>query len=336
MILVIFGRHFLQKPCRYREKLWGLLVTLYSVKVKMNGGHARPLNDYASFAYQMPKYVLILVFVLLFQVNAHGQQTTGISAFAIFGKNFPCKALVSTFGDSQTIAVATLVGTFGNDFTCINSLVESNRGKSFIIEFHLSNGSCRAFNRCGAGELFGSLTSKQFDRKLRNINRSTTSRIQTRLAPIKSFIDQYKSENIKILISAELETRCSKLAIENFFKVIKDEIPAAFLVFNPVGETNNFVPIGTDFVELHGLRPKFRGNTSRICSNDGNVINLQSARSYFRQAHSCQMLLPWSKELQGIIGHNRRFVRPRDRRFVFTSTLKKLFMLARSINSVQS
>ena len=336
MVLVMFGRCFLQKPCRCRNKLWGLLVTLYSVKVKMNGGHARPLNDYASFAYQMPKYVLILVFVLLFQVNAHGQQTAGISAFAIFGKNFPCKALVSTLSDSETIAVATLIGTFGNDFTCINSLVESNRGKSFIIEFHLSNGSCRAFNRCGTGEFFGSLNKSTFERLLRKMSESTKARIRSRLAPIKSFIDQYPTERFTILISPELETRGSKLAIENFFKVIKDEIPSAFLVFNPVGTTNNFVPIGTDFVELHGLRPKFRGNSARICSNDGNELNLQSARSYFRQAHNCQVLLPWSKELQGISGNSRRFIRPSNRRFIFTSTLKKLFMLVRSINSVQS
>lgn len=284
----------------------------------------------------MPKYVLILVFVLVFQLNAHGQQTTGISAFAIFGKNFPCNALISTFSDSESIAVATLVGTFGDDFTCINSLVESNRGKSFIIEFHISNGSCRAFNRCGLGEFFGRINKSGFERLIKRMSQSTKARIRSRLAPIKSFINQYPTERFTILVSPELETRGSKLAIENFFKVIKNEIPSAFLVFNPVGETNNFIPIGTDFIELHGLRPKFRGNSARICSNDGNVIDLQSARNYFRQARTCQVLLPWSKELQGIIGNNRRFVRPRNRRFVFTNTLKKLFMLARSINSVQS
>ncbi len=235
----------------------------------------------------------------------------GLSTFSSMSPKFPCEKVL-TFTDSlHRPAMNALWGTFGTDLSCLQQFTERNAARPHLVQFILSNESCRYFSRCFAGELARGLTSKSYNSKLEKRHAKLLLEIRNRVQSILDAADVIGNSNTRFILSIGLEDRLSEKAAKVLIDTILEIWP--YEISRNTLKYLQRMDVRLSFVESHSLRPSCTKTT--IANNDGNVLSNASSFEYRKSTDKCGVVFFWLPKLQGI--ESNKFVRPRYRSFKF-------------------
>lgn len=281
----------------------------------------------------------LIVIALPTQLTA---ETQGVAYFAAQGfSKKECKKALSVFNGVQKPALAILWGTFnrGNFQGCAQRFLHRFSDKKHYLQIHFSNESARALKRAGPYELLHRLSSKQYNRQLEHRRTKAIKAIAKRAKNISQFISENGNQNTVFMVSTGLEDRLTSGAYLALTEVLKMTLPKnTVFIRNKVGayEGNTFWG-GASFIELHGLKPKFKPNTGARCIANFDGDNIRFFDNH-KQGNKDKSSLPavlstvrklrkrgcfvfwWWPGPQGR-GKNVKFVDPRKRVFQFDSRI---------------
>lgn len=252
---------------------------------------------------------------ILIKSEAHGEKYRGISSFAAMHKGFPCKQFLDISSHAKAPAMNVLWGTFGTSPKCVSAFTKKFEHRPHLLQIYFSNGSCRALKRCKEGEIGRTLTTNQFDQRLRKSNPKLAAQIVKRAEEILYFAVSNSNENTRLVLVVELEDRASNAAISKQITLLRQRWP--YVIVRNTIRTSFGVDTRLDGLESHRLRPACGGAT-KYANNDGNVLSATGFAEYRSAAKGCHVVFYWFPSLQGI-GANYKFVEPRKRRFWISS-----------------
>lgn len=235
----------------------------------------------------------------------------GISTFSSMSPRFPCEKVLSFTDTLKRPAMNALWGTFGSDLSCLQNFTQRNAYRPHLVQFILTNESCRYFSRCFAGELARGLGTKSYSARLAKRNAKLLSEVRVRVRSILDAADIIGTPNTRFVLSIGLEDRLSEQAasvlIETVLEIWPYEISRNTLKYQQRMDAR------VSFVESHSLRP--RCTKATIANNDGNVLSISKSSEYRKSTDNCGVVFLWMPKLQGI--QSTKFIRPRHRSFKF-------------------
>ena len=221
-----------------------------------------------------------------------------------------------------------LVGTFGDDWSCVERFLASNKDKPHALEVHITNQSCHRLRRCKKGEI-GTGDTAAFNRALLTPTSPTNLTIETRIRDLESRLSKIKNNNTTILVSSGLEDQYCNKCYSSVYNLIRTYIPYAKIIRNTILRNQSFV---ADYVESHFLWSKCDANT--IISNDGYSLNLSSVRRYRQFYSNCRGAVLWISSLQW--GEQKFFLEPLRRKFRISVREKLMWYSFIRRNNAQS
>lgn len=233
---------------------------------------------------------------------------------------------------------------------CAQRFLHRYRDKAHTLQIHFSNESARRSNRLYSYEFAPHLNVARYNRALANQSRAILKRIAQRASSITSFLDENAGVHTETVLSTGLEDNYTNKAYRILYREIKKSIPSHVLISrNPVGSNEKaFSLSGADFIELHGLSPRFSGGARCIASLDGHridfdgrdlrgvsqgVLELPQVSSWVRRFREggCLVFLWWP----GPQGRGEaRFIEPRRRDFrIYRSDVSAMNKIIRSFEN---
>lgn len=234
----------------------------------------------------------IILSLFLVASTASAEPILGWTALAALSPKFPCAKYVREVSRSPFPGMSVLLGTFGNDTTCIRRFIRKNKERPHALQIYLVNGPCRNNNRC----------------------ETTEESYLSRLMRFRREVEPLLVPKTRLLLSPFLEDR-KPLA---WFKERKEELSQAQIC--PQCAYVGFVRNAVDakarapsswLIEHHGLLLKH--TTGRLISNDGRPISLSEVTEFRRGNAGALGIFLWTPDSQGITG--TKFIPPSRRSF---------------------
>lgn len=294
--------------------------------------------------------LLISLLALSFVAKAHAESVC-VSYFAAQGfTSKQCNEALRVFNGVERPCMSILWKTFDipGRSLCAQRFLHKFRDKAHTLQIHFSNESARRTGRLYPYEFAPGLNVARYNRALANQSRAVLKRIHARALSITEFIGDFANSNSTIILSTGLEDNYTNKAYRVLYREVKKTIPSHVLISrNPMGKNEKAFDIAdADFIELHGLLPRFISNGAGCIANlDGHRIDFDgSDRRELRegvlelpQVHSwvaryrkrqCLVFLWWP----GAQGRGEaRFVEPRRRNFrIYRSDINAMNKIIRS------
>lgn len=241
----------------------------------------------------------------------------GLCIYPIQAETFPCAKIKKFIVANQVKHISILWGTFGDDNSCLETIINTGVVKSVYI--HTTNETCRR-KQCFKGEVLKRYNAKQYNELIQTNWPYARKKLKKRIDNILAFTTQYPE--IKWLYSTGLEDNFNTKTYGIIYKYYKRRLKnASKIVRNPIRSAPYY---GT--IELHSSRNSCK---SRDCiySNDGTGIS-EIDRDYsgpksdyrdLRKEFGKSKSYVWWGRIQGL---TRNWVRPSDRRFRFNRSDK--------------
>ncbi|MFN4975332.1 MAG: hypothetical protein ACK5GV_08815 [Bacteroidota bacterium] len=279
---------------------------------------------------------ILLALSTFYCKKSYSQQldNIGFAAFNITSEKFNCSAFTQVNTPLKTIHLSFLYNTFGNDFSCLQTVMQDSRLKT--LQVHLINEPGHRNRRLGNYEfLFNIKTPTDYNRLVGNRDAKLKQDYITYLTPLKQFLEQNLQAHTELLISPGLESNLTDASGKILIEWTREIFPNTRIVWTPLKKTSNTLRISTaDLLEAHGLFPFL--SEPCIFNLDGADISypnrpalgetkytegesknwIQSGAPVFQlyeeMANTCEFVFVWAAESNGL-DYRKTFVDPRLR-----------------------
>lgn len=286
----------------------------------------------------MLKQILLFICTII-SLNSHAQSTklenVGYAAFNLTSNNFNCTGLKSSFRGLNEIHISFLYNTFGNNFTCLKSLLEDPKLKT--LQVHLINEPGHRNKRLQSYEfLYDEGTPKDYNAKISRRDSALKQKYFNYLSPLIEILNMSIRADVELLISPGLESNLTDESGKILIEWTREIFPSARIVWNPLKSSSSSLSVSTgDLLEQHGLFPILKAPC--IFNLDGSDISypnrpalgepqykegqsknwIQSGSPMFQlheeMANRCEYVFVWSAESNGLDYRKSAFVDPRKR-----------------------
>ena len=292
--------------------------------------------------------ILLLVGVLFNAPSTSGTEddiglpNVGYAPFNLTANDFNCSGFLEAIQPLKELHIAFLYNTFGNDFSCLDVILQDPRLKT--LEINLINEPGHRNNRLGKYEFLSTVGSVgAWNQKLKTHNKNLKQKFVTYVDPIKQFLSGRIQAHTSLLINPGLESNLSVQAGKVLISWTRESFPDARIVWNPhrvALTTRKYV--GADIVEGHGLYPALKepcvynmdgtdvkyNNRPALGEDSGTKNYFHSGTPLFQQlekyANRCEVAFVWTQEGNGL-SYKRGFKDPRKRNnFIPTSMYKQI------------
>lgn len=244
--------------------------------------------------------------------EAASAQFTGLSAYAATSPRFPCDAYLNIVERAQYPAMAIVWGTFGDDLTCAERFLDTNKDRPHLLEIHFSNEACRRKHNCGEGELARTLSVKSYDLALRTNHFLTIRELELRAVAIRDWANDHGNSNTNMLLSTGLEDDLSDSAYVQLHRHIRFFWPY-LITRSPNGAAHGHTLPG-DFRERHGNGARCR-SAAELVNEDGSTPSTAESRRFLSRNRGCLARFLWRAKHQGRTKNNRPVYPRRSRIF---------------------
>ena len=265
-----------------------------------------------------------------------GLTNIGYAPFNLTANNFNCDGFFESTKSLKELHIAFLYNTFGNDFSCLERLLQDDRLKT--LEINLINEPGHRNNRLGKYEfLYGVGSVRKFDSLMRNRDPNLRKKFLQYVTPLKEFILPRLRPQTSLLINPGLESNLSDVGGRVLVQWSRDEFPDSRIVWNPLRASNKRRKnTRADFIEGHGLFPKIsspcvynldgtdvayphRPALGQLSYQEGQNKNWIQSGPPLRQlleqyANACEVVFLWTAESNGLDYKAGGFVDPRRRK----------------------
>ena len=238
----------------------------------------------------MWRSLLLLCALFLFESVTTAQPFKGVTVLAVMHPKFPCKQLLVAMEPVEQPAIQILLSTFGKSFECVAKFLQRSKGAALFV--HPFNNTCtRSGRRC-------------FPEDLDFSKRKAAKRL---IRKLQALLKRYGG---RLFLSYGLEDQYSRSKAKQVRNWLLTEFPGVTYVRN-----STTVVVTPDLLEqhdrLHCTEPV------KILSNDGiELPPFQLAINARKYSSECFAYFMWRGEWQGV---GEKFVRPKDREFLFES-----------------
>lgn len=221
----------------------------------------------------------------------------GLTILAAMHPNFPCRAALDSLSRVRHPAIEILLGTFGEDFTCVEKF-SKRFGKRAAIFIHPYNNTCYRFPRRCYRE---------------DIPPATYFRLGKLMQRFRELRATY---GVRLYLSLGLEDGYSLRVARLIQKRFREDFPEIPTYRNSLSHDYR----GALFGERHG-DGMCRGGKEKAVSLDGTKLSERSFVEFPRKAFAsgCRAVFLWAADWQGKFRRGRKFERPTTRHFVFGS-----------------
>ena len=261
-------------------------------------------------------------------IDDHGFNILNIgrAPFAITAPSFACDDFLNSVQNFPELHIAFLFNTFGNDFTCLNRVIQDPRTKTIMI--HLVNEPGHRNKRLGEYEFLYKVKSpSDYDYQLRTQNPTLKWRFDNYVQPVVELVKTFP-EHIQCIISPGLESNLSNDASKILINWTRNHFPNCKIAWNPLRNSKISVSmVDADLVESHGKNPQL--DAPCTVNTDGTDISFpdrpsfQNSEWYIKSgpeltsyvkkyASKCDVVFLWVTEDNCLRPGN--FIDPRDRR----------------------
>lgn len=239
----------------------------------------------------------ILLLLLLFVSVAQAQ---GPSYLAMCHKDWNCSATQKLYKNQDTLFISYLAHTFGNECSCVKTLLKSNKPK--VIRVHLSNSPCMRNKRCGKYEVFYGMTKAQASRAVLRGDKKVMAYFNARLKELSEMFSGVSG--LTCYVSPCLECDLNENARRVLLHLVSTALPYCIPVDNPHRQRC----IRGYVCESHGAFP----STTQPCivdmdGTDGRQIDVKKWVDHHSQ---CDLAFYWEPYMNCI---REGFIDPRRR-----------------------
>lgn len=280
-------------------------------------------------------FLITLIPIFFFNISTARSQPAGVSAYQIMSNRWTqeqCQYLNLALTYFEKPAIAVLWGSFGKNYSCLNSVVNLF-GPDLTVIIAFSNEVGRRNRKLTKLDLLPKLSMIEYNKALHRRDRRAVRAIKNRIKEILDYTLQHPEVNW--MISIGLESNFDKRAATNLKRILKDEMPFP-LVYSPVGNDLPHIDVHTGNLsgtayELHGYNHRASRRQRNNCVQNGDGTSIANSttgigregypvhkvRKWYNRcrADSCICLL-WDGEWQGFLSRTWRF--PNRRNFKFS------------------
>lgn len=192
-----------------------------------------------------------------------------------------CTEALKVFRGVDRPCMAILWKTFdrpgGN---CAQRFLFENRDKPHTLQIHFDDSTYRRRAEWYPGAVAPEYKTHEYNREVRNRDAYVLGEVRARAVEIMDFIENYGFSTTEIILSTGLEDDYTDKAYRILYEEIKKSIaPNILMARNPNATIERSTDRGdADFIELHGVQPKFREASRGRCitSTDGYGIEFQN------------------------------------------------------------
>ena len=272
-----------------------------------------------------------------------GLTNVGYAPFNLTAKNFNCDGFIESLRPLAEWHISFLYNTFGNDFQCLERLMNDSRLKT--LQVHLINEPGHRNNRLGSYEfLYNIPTVSTFDKQLKNHNQKLKAKFVEYVKPLQEVLANNLQSHTALLISPGLESNVSAPAGKVLISWTRPLFPDARIVWNPYrASLNTRKFVNGDLVEAHGQFPALKApcvynmdgtdvkynNRPALGEKSGTKNYFHSGTPLFQQmekyANRCEVAFIWSQEGNGL-SYKEGFKDPRKRNHFISTRMYKQIM----------
>lgn len=282
------------------------------------------------------------------RAHAQGLSNVGYAPFNLTSPRFNCNGFFEASKDIETLHIAFLYNTFGNDFSCLERLM--NDPRLATLEIHLINEPGHRNNRLGSYEFLATVgTVRQYDAKVRARDAKLKRKLFDYVQPLKAFLDANLKSHTELLINPGLESNLSDTSARILISWTRQLFPDTRVVWNPLKPNpKRLSSVRGDIIEGHNLSPNIappciynldgtdvsypnRPAIGERAYKEGEIKNwVQSGAPLFQLyeafANECEVAYVWTAESNGINEKQNKFVDPRRRNHnISTAMYKTIF-----------
>jgi len=263
-----------------------------------------------------------------------GLTNVGYAPFNLTADQFNCNAFLEASQVVNHLHIAFLYNTFGNNFSCLEQLMNDSRLET--LEVNLINEPGHRNGRLGSYEFLADVGSvSDYDNKLRSQDAALKQKFVEYVAPLQEVLKNLDSST-QLLINPGLESNVSDAAGATLMTWTRELFPNARVVWNPLNPSpDRLTATGADTLEGHGATPNIsapcvynmdgtdvsypnRPALGELNHREGQAKNwVQSGAPLFQlieeMANRCEVALIWSAEGNGLDYRASGFVDPRSR-----------------------
>lgn len=185
----------------------------------------------------------------------------GVSSLGFCHSKYNYDKFMSQFDGATVIRAKLLDNTF-NPSGCPNLERLMLEPKPLDLEIHVYNNNCKKHARCERHEIWNAYSLAQLNQKIPANDQDVINQFRHRLLLLKTLLDKRGNRPMRLHMSPCLECQLGKPAREVLLKKIKETIPKAIPVDNPLTdsclpgypcEKHNFnAAVGSQIVDLDG------------------------------------------------------------------------------------
>lgn len=269
------------------------------------------------------------------KVSPRGLTNVGFAAFNLTAPNFNCSGFFRASQKLDTLHVALLYNTFGNDFACLKKLLADPRLQT--LEVALINEPGHRNNRLGSYEFLSEVgTVLEWETKLRSRNSRLKDKFFRYTQPLRDVLTENVRPNTTVIINPGLESNLSPRAGRVLVAWTRQFFPSYRVVWNPLIPSPRLrSKTRADLIEGHNISPNIqapclynmdgtdvsfpdRPAIGQRLYKEGQTKNwVQSGAPLFQLieqfANRCEVAFVWTAESNGIDESKTSFVDPRKR-----------------------
>jgi len=276
-----------------------------------------------------------------------GVTNIGYAPFNLTAPRFNCTGFLESTKQLSTLHIAFLYNTFGNDFRCLNKILEDPRLET--LEINLINEPGHRNGRLGSYEFLYKVGSvAQYDAKLKKRDPALKKKFFDYVKPMQAVLERAGVENLNLLINPGLESNVSDASGKVLVTWAREAFPTARIVWNPLqASSKRRVRARADLIEGHGFSPpisapciynmdgldvsyKQRPALGEADYQEGQTKNWVKSGPPLQQlledyANRCEAAFLWTAEGNGLDTRRGGFVDPRKRNHnIPTQTYKRI------------
>lgn len=278
------------------------------------------------------------------------QRLTNVAyaTFNLTAPKFNCDGFIQATTSLKEIHLSFLYNTFGNDFSCLNRLLQDERVKS--LQVHLINEPGHRNNRLGKYEfLHGVGTVNQWNKRMVARDTALKVKLTSYVKPLQDNLEQNLRDDVEFYVSPGLESNLGDRAGRVLVSWTRELFPNARIVWNAYrGSRNTIRPTRADLMEGHGFSPALkapciynmdgldvayptRPALGQLSHQEGGTKNwLQSGAPIFQQmekyGNRCELSFLWTQESNGLSYKRGGFVDPRKRNHNIPTSTYRMIM----------
>lgn len=296
--------------------------------------------------------VLFSIFLLLPKSFAEtppaGLSNIGFAAFNLTAPTFNCSGFLNAIAELETLHIAFLYNTFGNDFSCLIKILKDPRLET--LEVHLINEPGHRNRRLGSYEfLFGVGSVSRYDRLVKSKNAALKRKFIKYVSPLQKVLSANLQPHTSLFVNPGLESNLSDRSGKVLISWTRSMFSDARVVWNPLlPKPKRRANTRADIIEGHNLSPNI--NEPCIYNLDGTDVSypglpalgekehkegesknwVQSGRPLHQLletfANECEVAYIWTAESNGLDRKETRFVDPRKRNHNISESIYKIIM----------